>query len=127
MQKMQDEKLAKLWEEEEAKIHSLKTTDAKAFARPAVPLARVKKVMKLDEDVHMISEQSPRFLAKAVEVGLGGERSVGGCVGGYEVERALRLALPRRPALPVSAPAICSCTCTCNVNPSLAGPVPISR
>ena len=66
MQELQEELLAKIWKEEEEKLHALKSSHA--FTRPAVPLARVKKIMKLDEDVHMISEQSPRFLAKAVEV-----------------------------------------------------------
>ena len=35
---------------------------------PAVPLARVKKIMKLDDEVKMISQEAPQFLAKAVEL-----------------------------------------------------------
>ena len=46
----------------------IKESDARNFRVPAVPLARVKKIMKLDENVNMISQEAPQFLSKAVEL-----------------------------------------------------------
>jgi len=34
----------------------------------ALPLARIKKIMKLDEDVKMISAEAPMLFAKAAEI-----------------------------------------------------------
>ena len=34
----------------------------------ALPLARIKKIMKLDEDVKMISAEAPMLFAKAAEM-----------------------------------------------------------
>jgi nuclear transcription factor Y gamma len=34
----------------------------------ALPLARIKKIMKLDEDVKMISSEAPVLFAKAAEI-----------------------------------------------------------
>ena len=33
-----------------------------------MPLARIKKIMKLDEDVKMISQEAPLLFAKAAEI-----------------------------------------------------------
>ena len=36
--------------------------------KPALPLARIKKIMKSDEDVRMISAEAPVLFAKACEL-----------------------------------------------------------
>lgn len=46
-------------------IKRIKTVDAK---NQVLPLARIKKIMKLDEDVKMISAEAPLLFAKAAEV-----------------------------------------------------------
>lgn len=38
------------------------------FKNQELPLARIKKIMKLDEDVKMISQEAPLLFAKAAEI-----------------------------------------------------------
>lgn len=38
------------------------------FKTQSLPLARIKKIMKLDEEVKMISAEAPVLFAKAVEI-----------------------------------------------------------
>lgn len=38
------------------------------FKTQELPLARIKKIMKLDEDVKMISQEAPLLFAKAAEI-----------------------------------------------------------
>jgi len=38
------------------------------FKNPELPLARIKKIMKLDEEVKMISAEAPIIFAKAAEL-----------------------------------------------------------
>lgn len=46
-------------------MKKIKTVDAK---NQVLPLARIKKIMKLDEDVKMISAEAPLLFAKAAEI-----------------------------------------------------------
>lgn len=46
-------------------VRRIKSVDAK---NQALPLARIKKIMKLDEDVKMISAEAPLLFAKAAEI-----------------------------------------------------------
>ncbi|XP_022659291.1 nuclear transcription factor Y subunit gamma-like isoform X2 [Varroa jacobsoni] len=48
-----------------SEMHSMNYADSKA---PELPLARIKKIMKLDEDVKMISAEAPILFAKAAEL-----------------------------------------------------------
>lgn len=49
-------------------IHSVQNMNNNDFRNPELPLARIKKIMKLDEDVKMISGEAPVLFAKAVEI-----------------------------------------------------------
>lgn len=53
------------WEKEMEDIRSLGPND---FKNQELPLARIKKIMKLDEDVKMISAEAPVLFAKAAEI-----------------------------------------------------------
>lgn len=57
--------LAAFWPNVSDEIKRIKTVDAK---NQVLPLARIKKIMKLDEDVKMISAEAPLLFAKAAEV-----------------------------------------------------------
>lgn len=65
-QKLQAEQLRKFWGEmkKEAVEHSTEPAD---FKNQQLPLARIKKIMKSDEDVRMISAEAPVLFAKACE------------------------------------------------------------
>lgn len=52
------------WPAIQDEIKKIKTVDAK---NQVLPLARIKKIMKLDEDVKMISAEAPLLFAKAAE------------------------------------------------------------
>ncbi|KAH7645278.1 uncharacterized protein LOC124494879 isoform X2 [Dermatophagoides farinae] len=47
---------------------SVQNTTCNDFRNQELPLARIKKIMKLDEDVQMISAEAPVLFAKAVEM-----------------------------------------------------------
>merc|ERR1719507_2051288 len=49
-------------------IEEIRTMDLTALKRQELPLARIKKIMKLDEDVKMISAEAPVLFAKAAEI-----------------------------------------------------------
>lgn len=53
------------WPQITDEIKRIKTVDAK---NQVLPLARIKKIMKLDEDVKMISAEAPLLFAKAAEI-----------------------------------------------------------
>ncbi|GFT28280.1 nuclear transcription factor Y subunit gamma [Nephila pilipes] len=53
------------WEREMEEIRGLGPND---FKSQELPLARIKKIMKLDEDVKMISAEAPVLFAKAAEL-----------------------------------------------------------
>jgi nuclear transcription factor Y gamma len=59
-------KLKQFWEEmmEDVKESGLEVSD---FKTQQLPLARIKKIMKSDEDVRMISAEAPVLFAKACE------------------------------------------------------------
>lgn len=57
--------LAGFWPTISDEIKRIKTVDAK---NQVLPLARIKKIMKLDEDVKMISAEAPLLFAKAAEI-----------------------------------------------------------
>ncbi|XP_030024120.1 nuclear transcription factor Y subunit gamma-like [Manduca sexta] len=49
-------------------MDDIKKVSADDFKTQAIPLARIKKIMKLDEEVKMISSEAPVLFAKAVEI-----------------------------------------------------------
>lgn len=57
--------LATFWPKVNDEIKKIKVMDLKT---QALPLARIKKIMKLDEDVKMISAEAPMLFAKAAEI-----------------------------------------------------------
>lgn len=57
--------LAKFWANVTEEIKTIGTMDLK---QQVLPLARIKKIMKLDEDVKMISAEAPLLFAKAAEI-----------------------------------------------------------
>jgi len=57
--------LRNFWSTQTEKIRQMRAED---FRHPLLPLARIKKIMKLDEDVGMISSEAPVVLSKACEV-----------------------------------------------------------
>lgn len=54
------------WERQMDTIRNLKSNDFKKAQE--LPLARIKKIMKLDDDVKMISAEAPVLFAKAAEI-----------------------------------------------------------
>ena len=63
LQLQQQQQLQQFWAERMAEIEA--TTD---FKNHNLPLARIKKIMKADEDVRMISAEAPVVFAKACEI-----------------------------------------------------------
>ncbi|KAK6630039.1 hypothetical protein RUM44_005437 [Polyplax serrata] len=57
--------LASFWPRVNEEIKKIRVMDLKV---QALPLARIKKIMKLDEDVKMISAEAPMLFAKAAEM-----------------------------------------------------------
>ncbi|CAG2122542.1 unnamed protein product, partial [Medioppia subpectinata] len=57
--------LDNFWHREIDNIKNLAQTD---FKNQELPLARIKKIMKLDDDVKMISAEAPVLFAKAAEI-----------------------------------------------------------
>ncbi|XP_017777345.1 PREDICTED: nuclear transcription factor Y subunit gamma [Nicrophorus vespilloides] len=57
--------LLQFWPKITEEIKQIRTMDLK---QQALPLARIKKIMKLDEDVKMISAEAPMLFAKAAEI-----------------------------------------------------------
>ncbi|KAI5658916.1 hypothetical protein M9H77_27709 [Catharanthus roseus] len=60
------QKLKKFWENQNKESEKNKTK--KESKKHSLPLARIKKIMKADEDVKMISAEAPVVLAKACEM-----------------------------------------------------------
>ncbi|KAL6888455.1 hypothetical protein ACP4OV_009481 [Aristida adscensionis] len=63
LQQQQQQQLREFWATQMEEIEQ--TTD---FKNHSLPLARIKKIMKADEDVRMISAEAPVVFAKACEV-----------------------------------------------------------
>jgi nuclear transcription factor Y gamma len=63
LQQQQQRQLQQFWAERLSEIEQ--ATD---FKNHALPLARIKKIMKADEDVRMISAEAPMIFAKACEM-----------------------------------------------------------
>ncbi|KAL5212097.1 hypothetical protein ABZP36_022944 [Zizania latifolia] len=63
LQQQQQQQLREFWANQMEEIEQ--TTD---FKNHTLPLARIKKIMKADEDVRMISAEAPVIFAKACEV-----------------------------------------------------------
>ncbi|XP_055329567.1 nuclear transcription factor Y subunit gamma-like [Paramacrobiotus metropolitanus] len=57
--------LRNFWQRQMHRIRAMKPDE---FRHPELPLARIKKIMKLDEDVGMISSEAPVVLSKACEM-----------------------------------------------------------
>jgi len=57
--------LENFWPRVTDEIQNLTSSD---FKNPELPLARIKKIMKLDEEVKMISAEAPIIFAKAAEL-----------------------------------------------------------
>ncbi|XP_049885956.1 nuclear transcription factor Y subunit gamma-like [Pectinophora gossypiella] len=49
-------------------LEDIKKVNVEDFKTQALPLARIKKIMKLDEEVKMISAEAPVMFAKAAEI-----------------------------------------------------------
>lgn len=60
--------VAGLWREQSEEVNGIDPDNVDAFKRPAVPLARIKKIMKENEEVRMISGEAPIVLSKACEL-----------------------------------------------------------
>ncbi|KAL6778130.1 hypothetical protein ACKKBG_A17035 [Auxenochlorella protothecoides x Auxenochlorella symbiontica] len=61
-----NESLRRLWQEAKDEI-AMTEPDPAHFKNQTLPLARIKKIMKSDEDVRMISAEAPVLFAKACE------------------------------------------------------------
>ena len=46
----------------------MRNVEQASFKHQELPLARIKKIMKLDDDVKMISAEAPMLFAKAAEI-----------------------------------------------------------
>ncbi|XP_026461569.1 nuclear transcription factor Y subunit gamma-like [Ctenocephalides felis] len=57
--------LANFWPKVMEEINNVTAED---FKHQSLPLARIKKIMKLDDDVKMISAEAPMLFAKAAEI-----------------------------------------------------------
>jgi len=62
--KQLNDKLAKIRND----IERMPKNDLEKFKDQKLPLARIKKIMKSDEDVRMISAEAPILFAKACEM-----------------------------------------------------------
>lgn len=61
--------LHKFWSRETAAVEALEMSNEQAFkTHNDLPLARIKRIMKSDEDVRMISAEAPVLFAKACEL-----------------------------------------------------------
>lgn len=60
-------KLEEKWAKMKDELEKM-SKDSDAFKNHQLPLARVKKIMKSDEDVKMISAEAPALFAKACEM-----------------------------------------------------------
>lgn len=60
-----ENQLRTFWLRQMERIRSMKSDE---FRHPELPLARIKKIMKLDEEVGMISSEAPVVLSKACEM-----------------------------------------------------------
>ncbi|GAV08438.1 hypothetical protein RvY_18125 [Ramazzottius varieornatus] len=60
-----ENQLRTFWLRQMERIRAMKPEE---FRHPELPLARIKKIMKLDEDVGMISSEAPVVLSKACEM-----------------------------------------------------------
>lgn len=62
-------KLDAMWAEQRKEVNTLKSENKTTFKHQSdLPLARIKRVMKSDEDVRMISAEAPILFAKACEM-----------------------------------------------------------
>jgi histone H3/H4 len=60
-------KLATFWHDQNAEINSMDPTH-EGWRTPEMPLARVKKIMRMDEDIKMISAEVPVLFSKAASI-----------------------------------------------------------
>merc|ERR1711937_104633 len=67
MQSAQDQQLKTFWDQQMQEVKEV-PTDTSVFKNHQLPLARIKKIMKSDEDVRMISAEAPVLFAKACEL-----------------------------------------------------------
>ena len=56
------------WEEQAREVAAVPANDPAQFKNSNLPLARIKKIMKSDEDVRMISAEAPVLFARACEM-----------------------------------------------------------
>lgn len=62
------ERLRAFWASALEEVGAVQTRDLAEFKNHQLPLARIKKIMKSDEDVRMISAEAPVLFAKACEL-----------------------------------------------------------
>nr|CAD7400825.1 unnamed protein product [Timema cristinae] len=60
--------LSNFWHKVTEDIRKIGTVNPLDLKNQALPLARIKKIMKLDDDVKMISAEAPMLFAKAAEI-----------------------------------------------------------
>jgi nuclear transcription factor Y gamma len=63
----QSQQLKSFWEQQMQEVKEV-PADTSVFKNHQLPLARIKKIMKSDEDVRMISAEAPVLFAKACEL-----------------------------------------------------------
>ncbi|CAD7091760.1 unnamed protein product [Hermetia illucens] len=64
-QKLSEDQLEIFWPNVQLEVKNIKQVDAKT---QVLPLARIKKIMKLDENAKMIAAEAPLLFAKAAEI-----------------------------------------------------------
>lgn len=67
-QELLDKSLEEFWKLAKLEIAAIKPDEEDAFKHYILPLARIKKIMKMDEEVKMISAEAPVVFAKACEL-----------------------------------------------------------
>merc|ERR1719446_1971079 len=67
MQQQHNEQLQQFWAQQLEEVMNVQA-DPNEFKNHQLPLARIKKIMKSDEDVRMISAEAPVLFAKACEL-----------------------------------------------------------
>jgi len=62
------EKLGLLWQSQQDEVQNIGSSRDEFKSNNDLPLARIKRIMKSDEDVRMISAEAPLLFAKACEL-----------------------------------------------------------
>ena len=64
-----DEQLNNMWQQQIANVKNVSMSDKKDFKKHNdLPIARIKRIMKSDQDVRMIAAETPVLFARACEM-----------------------------------------------------------